>query len=182
MILAASACLSFRAFSTFSIPSMRSARTRRCSASEREKPRSRNTFPLERLSLLLPLGMAASLPSFHKVAVSLPCYLQVPLSCLAAALLKSVQDVHSFGEPGYVEHPVGCPGLNSNLSDARTDSGHGFPITRLKPSLEAEQLEPFLSFVIINRRGNCGLVCPGNEKESRVDARETVPLSRRLRA
>jgi hypothetical protein len=94
------------------------------------------------VSLLLPLGMAASLPSFHKVAVSLPCYIQVPLSGLAGPLLKSVQDVHRFRESGYVEQPVGCPGLNSNLSDTRTNGGHGFPITRLKPLLEAEQLEP----------------------------------------
>ena len=38
-----------------------------------------------------------------------------------------------------------------------------------------------LSFVIINRRGNCGLVCSDEEEESKVDVRETVPPSRRLR-
>jgi serine/threonine protein kinase len=38
-----------------------------------------------------------------------------------------------------------------------------------------------LSFVIINRRQNCGLVRPEDEEESKIDARETVPPSRRLR-
>jgi len=39
-----------------------------------------------------------------------------------------------------------------------------------------------MSFVIINRRGNCGLVCPDEDEEvSKVDVRETVPLSHRLR-
>ena len=37
-----------------------------------------------------------------------------------------------------------------------------------------------LSFVIINGRGNCGLVRPGDDEGSKVDARETVPPSRRL--
>ena len=46
----------------------------------------------------------------------------------------------------------------------------------------AASLSPLriLWFVIINRRGNCGLVCP-DEEESKVDVRETVPPSRRLR-
>ena len=41
---------------------------------------------------------------------------------------------------------------------------------------------PHLSFVIINRPGNCGLVRPDDDEKSKVDARETVAPSRRLRA
>ena len=37
---------------------------------------------------------------------------------------------------------------------------------------------PGLSFVIINRREDCGLVRPEDEEESKFDARETVLPSR----
>jgi hypothetical protein len=40
-------------------------------------------------------------------------------------------------------------------------------------------LQQWLWFVIINRRGNCGLVRPGDDEGSKVDARETVAPTHR---
>src|SRR5574341_212597 len=141
---AASACFKPRARITFCRFTISSARTLRYSASWGEKPRSRNTFPLERVSFTFfteHLSLPAR-PLIDKRAQSLPGEIEVVFRRLPRSLLKRVQDVDSLGELRDVEHPVFNPGANTDLLHAQSDARHWSPVVRLQPALHAPELEP----------------------------------------
>ncbi len=57
------------------------------------------------------------------------------------------------------------------LARGRARCAPGNVLLELAPEFRDVGLH--LSFVIINRLGNCGLVRPGDDEKSKVDARET---------
>src|SRR5260221_14254292 len=77
----------------------------RCSASSLEKPRSRNTLPLDGVTFsLLFAGIGPS--PVHERAQAILGELQIVFRRLSRALLEGVEDIHGFGKRGDVEHPV----------------------------------------------------------------------------
>src|SRR5438093_6585301 len=140
---AASACFNPRAAIVFCRFSIRSERTLRCSASSEEKPRSRNTLPLDRIRftffmehLSLPPG-----PLAEQQAQARPGELNVILRCLPRSFLERVQDVDRLGELCDIEHPVLNAGVNADLLHAEPHARHRLPIVRLQPQLNPPKLK-----------------------------------------
>src|SRR5260370_30534473 len=112
----------------------------RCSASSSEKPRSRNTLPLDGVTLsLLFAGIGPS--PVHERAQAILGELQIVFRRLSRALLEGVEDIHGFGKRGDVEHPAFQARMNPDLPDARTNGGHRFPVVRIETLLDAPELE-----------------------------------------
>src|SRR5204863_745588 len=137
---ASCACLSPRAVATFWIWIRRSARITRCSASCAEKPRSRNTLPLDGVTFSLSFAGIGPSP-VHERAQAILGELQIVFRRLSRALLEGVEDIHGFGKRGDVEHPVFQARMNPDLPDARTNGGHRFPVVRIETLLDAPALE-----------------------------------------
>src|SRR5712691_2986022 len=141
---AASACFNPRAVITFCRFAISSERTLRYSTSSGEKPRSRKTFPLERISLTF-FTEHLSLPARQLVdqqAQALPGEIEVVLRRASRSLLKRVQDVDGLGESRDIEHAMLRARVNADLLDAEPDARHRLPVVRLQPTLDAPELEP----------------------------------------
>ncbi len=91
----------------------------------------------------------------------------------------SLRQAHEF--PHKLEQPQVRYWYAKMLTDRNAPGDRDKARQFLDEAIEAYETIDFpLSFVIIDRRGNCELVCH-DEEESKVDVRETVPPSRRLR-
>src|SRR5713226_7938525 len=112
----------------------------RCSASSSEKPRSRNTFPLDGVTLSLLFARIGPSP-VHEPAQAILRELQVVLWRLPRALLEGVQHIHGFGKRRDVEDAVFQARMNPDLADAGADRGHRFPVVRIKALLYAAEFE-----------------------------------------
>src|SRR5438132_14333184 len=112
----------------------------RCSASSLEKPRSRNTLPLDGVTFsLLFAGIGPS--PVNERAQAILGELQIVFRRLSRALLEGVEDIHGLGKRGDVEHPVFQARMNPDLPDARTNGGHRFPVVRIETLLDAPAVE-----------------------------------------
>src|SRR4030095_1894691 len=118
----------------------RSARTRRCSDSSLENPRSRKTSPVDDVTLTA-LFFAIFLPQLSQCSEALATDLQVPCGGLPRFLLECVQDVDSLCPRRHVEHPMCTADVNPDLSDTRSHGRHGLPIVRVESLLHTAQLE-----------------------------------------
>src|SRR5439155_18194335 len=99
----------------------------RCSASSLEKPRSRNTLPLDGVTFsLLFAGIGPS--PVHERAQAILRELQIVFRRLSRALLEGVQHIHGFGKRGDVEDAVFQAGMDPDLANAGADRGHRFPV------------------------------------------------------
>src|SRR4030095_6912911 len=83
----------------------RSARITRCSASCAERPRSRNTLPLDGVTFSLPFAGIGPSP-VHERAQAILRELQIVVRRLPRPLFEGVQDIHGFGKGGDVEDTV----------------------------------------------------------------------------
>src|SRR3972149_3747971 len=131
---AASACFNPRAVITFCRFTIRSARTVRYSASSPEKPRSRKTFPLDRVSFTFSMEHL-SFPAralTDQRAQPAPGKIEVGLGCLPRAVFKGVQDIDRLGELRDVEPPMFSRGANADLLHAQSHARHWLPIDRLQ--------------------------------------------------
>jgi len=89
--------------------SIRMERIRRCSASSREKPRSRNTLPLDGTIFIFMAGY----PSSHRstttpvdyLAQAGPRQIEVSPGSPSGLLLKRVEDIDTLGKAGDVNRP-----------------------------------------------------------------------------
>ncbi len=144
-ILAASACLKPRELMSFWSWMSKSARIKRCSTSSGGKPRSRNTFPVDAVTLSFALtfrlpAMLAS-TSQDQGSKSLPGELHFPEGRFSRPLLERVEHVDPLRELGDVKDTMFASCVDSNLLGAWTDARHGLPIIRLHASLQPPQLE-----------------------------------------
>jgi len=143
---AASFCLSFRDLMSFWTVIKRSARTKRCSASSRRNPRSRNTLPVEGVIL----GFIGHLPSrlvvlpapSQKRRVPLTSHTNIATRCLPRPFFKTMKHIDCFGEFRQIQYPVLRGTMDPNLPDPGPDHRHRLPIRRLQPILNSAQLEP----------------------------------------
>ena len=120
---------------------IRSARIRRCSASSRPKPRSRNTLPLERVILSLLLrGMACS-RCLHERPESRSGDLDVASGDPRRLLLEGVHDVHGLLEGRHVENAVLESRPHPEFADTRANGSHRFPVVRVQSLLNPAKLE-----------------------------------------
>src|SRR3990172_9696713 len=140
---AASPCFSPRAAIAFWRFSIRSERTLRCSASSGEKPRSRNTLPLDLVSFTFfteHLSLPAR-PLVEQQAQAVPGEINVILRCPPRSLFERVQDVDRLGELRDVEHAVLCADVNPDLLHAQPHARYRLPIVRLQAALYPPELE-----------------------------------------
>ncbi len=140
---AASACFNPRAVITFCRWAMNSARIYRYPASYPEKPRSRKTFPLDRVSFTLFMDhlpfrrarrlisrcrgcLTRSRSSFggRRVRFSNACRRRWP---------RELRDI---------EHAMLGAGVNADLLHAEPHAWHRHPIVRLESTLDTPELEP----------------------------------------
>src|SRR6266852_3875635 len=112
----------------------------RCSASSSEKPRSRNTLPLDGVTFSLLLAGIGPSP-VHERAQAILGELQIVFRRLPRALLEGVQHIDGFGKRRDVEDAVFQARMNPDLADAGADRGHRFPVIRIETLLDAAQLE-----------------------------------------
>src|ERR1700730_5240434 len=112
----------------------------RCSASSSEKPRSRNTLPLDRVTFSLPFAGIGPSP-VHKRAQAILGELQIVFRRLPRSLLEGVKDIHGFGKRGDVEDAVFQARMDPNLADAGADRRHRFPVVWIEALLDAPVLE-----------------------------------------
>src|SRR3979411_440620 len=97
----------------------------RCSASSSEKPRSRNTLPLDGVTFsLLFAGICPS--PVHERGQAILGELQIVFRRLSRALLEGVEDIHGFGKRGDVEHPVFQARMNPDSRTSGQMEGIGF--------------------------------------------------------
>src|SRR6187431_1439980 len=111
----------------------------RCSASCPEKPRSRNTLPLDGVTFSLLLAGIGPSP-VHERAQAILGELQIVFRRLPHALLEGVQHIHGFGKRGDVEDAMLEARMNADLADAGADRRHRFPVVRIEPLLHAPGL------------------------------------------
>src|SRR6266446_6533119 len=114
--------------------SISSERTLRCRASSGGKPRSRNTFPVDRVSFTFltdHLSLSPRSP-LEQQAQAMPGEIEVILRCPSRPLLERVKNVDRLGELGDVEDAVLCARVDADLLDARPDARHRLPIVRLQ--------------------------------------------------
>src|SRR5207245_3435708 len=136
---AASPCFRRRAAIAFWRLSISSERTLRCRASSGVKPRSRNTFPVDRVSFTFltdHLSLSPRSP-LEQQAQAMPGEIEVILRCPSRPLLERVKNVDRLGELGDVEDAVLCTRVDADLLDARPDARHRFPIVRLQAALHS---------------------------------------------
>jgi hypothetical protein len=139
---ATSACVNRRAAMAFWTLIMRSERTLRCSASSAENPRSRNTLPLEAVTLAFIRHL-----SFPRCALrdhdrqAMLRKVQVHLGRLARTLLEGVQNVNTVSEPGDIKDAMLESGMNPYLPHARSHRRHRLPVVRIEPALDPPQLK-----------------------------------------
>src|SRR3989449_4339844 len=136
---AASPCFRRRAAIAFWRLSISSERTLRCRASSGGKPRSRNTFPVDRVSFTFltdHLSLSPRSP-LEQQAQAMPGEIEVILRCPSRPLLERVKNVDRLGELGDVEDAVLCTRVDADLLDARPDARHRFPIVRLQAALHS---------------------------------------------
>src|SRR6266852_1025528 len=112
----------------------------RCSASSSEKPRSRNTLPLDGVTFSLLLARIGPSP-VHEPAQAILGELQIVFRRLPRALLEGVQHIHGFGKRGDVEHAVFQARMNPDLADAGADRRHRFPVVRIETLLHPPEFE-----------------------------------------
>ena len=143
--LTAACCFSRRDAMIFWTSIIRSARTRRCSASSRRNPRSRNTLPVEGVILSF-LGNLASRQAAHAAlsdqgTVPLPDRLQVAARRFPRALLERVQHIDSRRELGGVQYSMleGC--VNADFADAGTDARNGLPVQGIQALFDTPKLK-----------------------------------------
>src|SRR5437867_6454 len=140
--LAASACFSPCDLIAFWSWIRRSARMRRCSASSGGNPRSRKTFPVERVIFSFIVGSPASFPpSLQEFAQTLPCELQVAFRSPLRVLLECVEHVDSLVELCEVDDAMLESRVHANLANAETNRRHGLPVIRLKSTLNPPELK-----------------------------------------
>src|SRR2546425_5893239 len=123
---------------------IRSARTRRCSASSRRNPKSRNTLPVDGVTL----SFLVNSPSHQSLHASLSDQSPEPLSGqlhvatprLSCALFERVQHIDGLPEFGNVQYPMlkGC--VNPNFTDTRSDRRHGLPVEGVETLLDTPKL------------------------------------------
>src|SRR5438105_6624252 len=112
----------------------------RCSASSSEKPRSRNTLPLDGVTFSLRFAGIGPSP-VHERAQAILGELQIVFRRLPRALLEGVQHIHGFGKRRDVEDAVFQARMNPDLADAGADRGHRFPVVRIEALLYAPEFE-----------------------------------------
>jgi len=170
--LAASRCFSRRAVISFCTWIIRSARTRRCSASSWRNPTSRNTLPVETVTFSLFATSASHLAACASLAdqrsVSLPRELHVRSGRLSGSLLEGVQNVHDVRELGDVQDPVLQRCVDPDLPDARSHNRHGLPVERVQSLLDTPKLKARQSARVPRERPY-------------VASRRTKPLERLVR-
>src|SRR5437870_10780162 len=142
--LAASACFNPRAVITFCRFTINSDRTLRYSASSGEKPRSRKTSPLDRVTLTFFTEHLSLTPRqlVDQRAQPLPGEIRVVLRRPPRSLLKRVQHVDGLGESRDIEHAVLGAGVNAHLLHAEPYARHWLPVVRLQAALDPPELEP----------------------------------------
>src|SRR3989441_10458950 len=140
---AASPCLSLRAAIALWRFSSRSARILSDSASSAEKPRSRNTLPVERVILTFATEHLSLPPRTlgEQGAQTMLGEIHIALRRAPSSLLESVQDVHRLWELRDVDHTVLYACTDPDLLHSRSDARQWFPIVRLQAALNPPELE-----------------------------------------
>ena len=165
--LAAGFCLSPRDAMIFWTSIMRSARTRRCSASSRRNPRSRNTLPVEGVILSFLDTLPSRQPAYATLGDQGPVPLlgqrQIGARRLPRTLLERVEHIDGLRELSEVQHPMLKGRVNSDLAHARSDGRHGLPLQGFQALLNASKL---------NARQTPGIP----RKRTHVPTRGTEPL------
>ena len=64
------------------------------------------------------------------------------LGRLTRLLLKDMQDINSLTELGDLKHTRLKPRVNTQLRNPQANTGHGFPVVRLRAQLHEVQLVP----------------------------------------
>jgi hypothetical protein len=144
-ILATSACLRPRDIISFWTLIIRSARTSRCSASWPGKPRSRNTLPLDRVTLSLILN----LPFRGILSPSLQDQGTKPTSSefkftfrfFPGSLFETVEHVNTLCKFSHIEDSMFEPSVDANLLNASSHCRHRLPVIWFTPLLDTSQLE-----------------------------------------
>src|SRR6266446_3330807 len=141
---AATFCFSLRDAMIFWTSIIRSARMRRCSASSRRNPRSRNTLPVEGVILSL-LGILSSRQASHAAlsnqgAEPLPGQLHIAARRLPRALFERMQHIDGLRKLGDVQHSVLEGRVNADFTDTGPDGRHGFPVQGIEPLLDTPKL------------------------------------------
>jgi hypothetical protein len=136
-------CLDSISFWTLII---KSARTSRCSASPGANPTSRKTLPLDRVSLSfisnLPCRGTSAAPFQDQRTKPVSCQVRFSFGSFSSSLLEGVQNINPFGKLRDIENSVFEPSVDTDLLHTGPNCGHWLPVIRLKPLLDAAQLEP----------------------------------------
>jgi len=145
-ISAVSRCFNCRAAMSFCIWIIRSARTSRCSASSRWNPRSRNTLPVDAVTLSGLPTLTSRQPSLLSLAdqrsVSLSGEIHITPGRFPAPFLEGVQYVHGLCETGDVEDPVLQRRADPDLPNAWPDATHRLPVCWAQSLLDTPKLKP----------------------------------------
>src|SRR5262245_7431422 len=118
----------------------RSARTMRCSDSPRENPRSRNTFPVDGVTLTA-FFFAMLVIRVRERTEPVAADLEIACARLLRLLLKRVEAVDCLGSSCYVNHAMCAGDVNPNFTHSNSDCLHRFPVVWLQSLLHASQLE-----------------------------------------
>src|SRR5437667_252833 len=116
---AALACVSRRAVISLLSTIMRSERSLRFSDSAASKPRSRNTFPVERRILVAIESPLTATARAHHITETPAAEHQIQMTSPPGTLLEGMEHVYGFRELGHVEHPVFPLRVDPDLRHAR---------------------------------------------------------------
>ena len=137
----------------------KSARTSRCSASPPEKPTSRKTLPVDRVTLsfiyVLPFCRFLTASILDQCAETLSRKISIPFGSLFRALFERVQNVDSFRIFRQIEHSMFKARANADFLHADANSDHRLPIIRLKPLLDTTQLKSSNPARVIGKFPKC---------------------------
>lgn len=148
-ILAAAACVSPREASAFCSWMRRSARTTGCSDSSTDKPRSRNTLPVDGVIFRLPFRRIVS-SLLQQRTQSIARQRHVMRRRLPRLLLERVEHVHAFLERGDVHHAMREVRLNPNLPHTGPTPVSGFQSSGSSPCCTLRTWSP------LRRRASAG--------------------------
>ncbi len=172
IILAASRCLRRREAISFWTWIIRSARTSRCSASSRRNPKSRNTFPVEGVTLSFMVNLSSRQTPRASMrcqgSESLPGYFHVASRRLPGPFLKRVQYINGFCKLGHVQDAMFQRRVDPDFPYPRSDDRHRLPIERGQALLHTPELESCQSPGVV-------------WKSPDVAARRSEPLKQLLR-
>ncbi len=132
----------------------------RCAASSRRNPTSRNTLPVDTVTLsgfaTLTSPRAPELPVPGQRPIPLPSELHIALRCFPAPFLEGTQNVYGLCELRDVQDSVLERCVDADLPNARSDRAHRFPVRRGESLLHTPKLKPSESSGVTREGANVG--------------------------